>query len=108
MALDALKSFLQMGFKLGSVISALSDGFQLLKDLGPIVDAAKSVPGGLAAAPQALYQYLNMTDEEAVALEDWVVATFDIPNDTVEVAIEQALKVVIELHSLAKFLKPKA
>lgn len=107
-ALSNLKSFLTMGFKLGGAFSALADGFQLLKDVGPLLEAAKAIPGGIASAPAALSEYLNMSDEQALPLEDWVVATFDIPNDAVEVAIEQALKVVIELHSLAKFLKPKA
>jgi hypothetical protein len=106
MAVDSLKAFLKMGFSFGSVVAALADGFQL-GDLGEILSAAKSIPGGLASAPGALSQYLNMSDEEAVSLESWVEAEFDIDNDNVERGIETALKVVIELHSLARLLVPK-
>lgn len=102
-----IKAFLNLGFKLGNVLVALQDGFQLLKDVGPLLDAAKAVPNGLASAGAALSEYLTMKDEDALPLEDWVVATFDIPNDTVEAAIESGLRVVIELHSLAAMLKPK-
>jgi hypothetical protein len=107
MATDSIKSFLKLGFSLGKVIEALSDGFQL-SDLGEILGAAKAIPGGLAAAPLALAQYLQMTDEEALPLEQWVVAEFDLKDDSVEHAIETALTVVIELHSLLKFFKPKS
>ena len=103
-----IKAFLNMGFKFGNVLVALKDGFQLLKDVPPIVDAAKAVPGGLAAAPKALEEYLSMDDEEALDLEEWVVTTFDIPNDAVEAVIESGLRVVIQLHSLAEMLKPKS
>lgn len=104
--LDSLKAFLNMGFKLAGVVAVLGDGFQF-GDLGAIVVAAKSVPGGLKAASTAWSQYVSMNDEDALPLEDWVVATFDIPNDSVEVAIETALKVVIELHSLVQLVVPK-
>lgn len=104
-SVDHLKAFLSMGFSLGKVVGALSDGFQL-GDLGAIVGAAKAIPGGLSAAPSALSEYLNMSDEDAVPLEDWVVATFSVPNPTVEVAIETALKLVIECHALARLLVP--
>jgi hypothetical protein len=107
MATDSIKAFLSMGFSFGKVVEALADGFQL-SDLGPILGAAKSIPGGLAAAPMALAQYLQMTDEEAAPLEAWVIETFDLKDDSVEHAIETALTVVIELHSLLKFFKPKA
>lgn len=107
MATDSIKAFLKLGFSLGKVIEALADGFQF-GDLGPILSAAKSIPGGLAAAPSALSQYFLMTDEEALPLEEWVVSEFDLSNDAVEAGIETALKVVIELHSLAGLLKPKS
>jgi hypothetical protein len=106
MALDSLKAFLTMGFSLVKVVETLADGFQL-SDLGPIVSAAKSIPGGLASAPKALGEYLNMNDADALPLEDWVVSNFDVKNETVEVAIETALKLVIELHALARLLVPK-
>jgi hypothetical protein len=104
--LDALKAFLTMGFKLVNVVEALEDGFQL-GDLGQIVAGAKAIPGGLKSAQTAWSQYVSMSDEEALPLEDWVVANFDIKNDVVEQGIEQSLKVVIELHSFAALLAPK-
>lgn len=107
MATESIKAFLAMGFSFGKVVEALGDGFQL-SDLGPILGAAKAIPGGLAAAPVALSQYLSMSDEDAAPLEAWVVETFDLKDDAVEHAIETALTVVIELHSLLKFFKPKS
>lgn len=103
---DSLKAFLAMGFSMAKVVDVLGDGFQL-GDLGPILTAAKSIPGGLAAAPAALTQYLTMSDEEALPLEDWVTSTFDLKDDAVELAIETALKAVIELHSLVRLFAPK-
>jgi hypothetical protein len=107
LAVDQLKAFLTMGFSFAKVVDSLSDGFQIA-DLLVVLDAAKQVPGGLAAAPAALAQYLAMTDEEATELEAWVVATFDVKNDAVEQAIETGLKVVIELHALVALLFPKS
>lgn len=105
--MENIKAFLRLGFSFGKVVEALGDGFQLA-DLGPILAAAKAIPGGLAAAPAALGEYFNMSDADALPLEDWVVAEFDLKNDAVEQGIESALKVVIELHSLVKLFKPKS
>jgi hypothetical protein len=106
-AIDSIKAFLKLGFSLGKVVEALSDGFSL-SDLGPILTAAKAIPGGLAAAPAALAQYLGMSDEEALELEAWVVSEFDLKDDALEAGIETALKVVIQLHELINLFKPKA
>lgn len=107
MATDNIKAFLRLGFSAGKVVAALADGFQL-GDLGEIVGAAKNIPGGLAAAPKALSEYLNMTDAEAEPLEAWVVTEFSVPDHNVELAVETALGVVIQLHSLARLIAPKA
>lgn len=102
------KELLGFGFALVNVGVALSDGFQL-GDLGKIVDAARQAPAGIAGAADALAEYANMTDEEAVDLESWVVATFDIPNDALEATIEAVLNVLIQIHGIAKLIiKPKA
>lgn len=106
MSVDSLKTFLNMGFTLGKVIVALEDGFQL-SDLGPVLAAAKAIPGGLAAAKDALNNYLTMDDSEALPLEEWVTTQFKVPDAGVEAAVQTALKVVIELHGLAHLLAPK-
>lgn len=106
-SVDSLKAFLGMAFGVAKVVDALSDGFQL-SDLSAVLSAAKSVPGGLSAAPAALSQYLGMTDEDALGLEAWVMSEFKLSNENVEHAIETALQVVIELHSLVRLVFPKA
>ena len=50
---------------------------------------------------------LGLADAEALELETWVEQEFDISNDSVELAIESALKLVIQLHDLAKLLIKK-
>jgi hypothetical protein len=108
MATKETKELLGFGFALVGVGVALSDGFQI-GDLGKIVDAARQAPAGIAGAADALAEYAGMSDEEAVDLEAWVVANFDIPNDALEATIEGVLDVLIRIHGLAKLIvKPKA
>lgn len=101
-----LKELVAFGLAAGELVAGLADGVGF-DDVGKVVAAAKAAGPGLAGAGDALKEYVAMSDADALELENFVVAEFDIADDKVEMAIEQALKVAIELHSLvALFVKP--
>lgn len=107
MAVDNIKAVLKVGAAGANLVEALVDGFQL-KDIGPILSFAKSLPGGISSAKAALEEYMKMSDQEALPLESWIESEYDLQNNDVEQVIEQILKVVIQLHDLAALLKPKS
>lgn len=101
-----LKELVSFGLSVGELVADVADGvsFSLV---GKVVEVARKAGPGLEGAGQALAEYANMTDAEAADLEAYVVEEFDIDNDSVEVAIESALKLAIQLHELVKLLLPK-
>lgn len=104
---NQIKSLVGLAFSVIELVASLAHGFNF-GVIGKVVQIAKEIGPGLAAAPQALAQYVAMSDADALDLENWVVSEFDIDDNNVEAAIEGALKVAIELHGLIKFLVPKA
>lgn len=100
-----LKELVHFGLKAMELVDRLADGFQL-SDLGKILDVAKSAPPAIKDAGAALAEYKAMSDAEALDLEAYIATDFDISNDAIEGVIEQALDILIKLHSLAaKVLK---
>lgn len=102
-----LKELVGFALSCGELIAGLADGVGF-DDVGKVVTCAKEAGAAFDGAAAALTEYANMTDAEAKDLEDFVVKEFDITQDSVEAAIEGALKVAIELHGLVKLLLPKA
>jgi hypothetical protein len=107
MATVELKALVSLGLSAGELLAGLSDGVGF-DDVTKLIDVARKAGPGLAGAKLAFDEYKNMSDAEAADLEAFVVADFDIKDDAVESVIEQALKVVIELHELVKLFAPKA
>lgn len=105
---DKLKVLVGGILSVTELVFSVADGFSFGL-IGKLVDVAKKAGPALAAAPQAALQYMQMSDDEALDVENYVVAEFDIENDKVEAVIEQALKVAVELRSLvALFVKKPA
>jgi hypothetical protein len=104
---ENVKELLAFGLAAGELISGIADGVGF-DDLGKAVKAARLAAPAFKDAKLALDEYIGMQDSEALELEAFVMANFDIPDDAVESAIKMALKVVIELHDLAAIFKPKA
>lgn len=93
-----------LGLSVGELVAHLGAGNSVWSAVGKVVDIGRMVGPAFKDANLALSEYANMTDEEAAGLEAYVVSEFDISDDTVEVAIESALKLVIQLHELAKLV----
>lgn len=107
MATSNLKVLLAFILSLGELVASVTKGvsFSLV---GKLIEVARTAVPALAHASDALKEYANMTDSEAVDIEQYVVTEFDIEDDKVEGVIETALKVAVELHGLVKFLLPKS
>lgn len=102
-----LKALVFFGLKVMELVDKLSDGFQL-GDLVKVLDVAKAAPA-IKGAVAALAEYKAMTDAEAADLEAYIQSNFDISNDAIELVIEEALDILVKLHSLAgKVLKKAA
>lgn len=98
-----------VGFALSTVElgSHFAEGGTIWTAVGKLIDVGKQAGPAFKDAALALQEYANMNDAEALELETWVEQEFDISNDSVELAIESALKLVIQLHDLAKLLIKK-
>lgn len=97
-----------VGFVLttSELVEDVADGVGF-STVGKLVETARSAGPGLKGAAEALQEYAAMTDAEAADLEAFVVSELDLADDKVELVIEQALKVAIELHALAGLIVKK-
>lgn len=108
MAVQNLQELVLFGLKAGELIAGVADGVGF-DDVAKLLAVAKTAGPAFQDAGLALSEYANMSDAEAVGLETYVMANFDIKDDAVESAVVGALKVVMELHGLAKlFVKGNA
>lgn len=104
MGIKELKELVGLGLSLGELAAALSDGIGIDDADEAIQVAMRAVPG-IDGAAAALAEYKAMTDEQAKELEDYVMADFDIANDSVEAAVEGALTILIGLHKIFPLFK---
>ncbi len=107
MATKELKELVGFGLSVGELVEGLAEGVSF-DDVAKLIAVARQAGPGLNGAAAALGEYVNMTDAEAVDLEAYVESEFDLSSDSVEYAIESALKVAIQLRDLVKLFKPKA
>lgn len=101
-----LKELVGFGLSCAELIAGLAEGVSF-DDVAKLIAVARQAGPGLNGAGAALVEYANMTDAEALDLEKFVESDFDIASENVEVAIEAALKVAIQLHDLVKLVLPK-
>jgi hypothetical protein len=102
-----LKELVGFGLSCAELIAGLAEGVSF-DDVTKLVAVARQAGPGLNGAGAALVEYVKMSDAEAADLEAFVESEFDIPADTVELAIEGALKVAIQLRELVGLVLPKA
>lgn len=81
-----------------------SDGFQIT-DLFSFVDELSRLPEVIANRNQLVDELKDLSAEERMDLQLFVINEFDIANDKAEAAIESALCLVISLISLITALK---
>ena len=98
-----------VGFVLsvGEGVAALADGGVSFSDVVKFVEAARRAPAGIGGVGMVLPELKDLDEAEKAELKKFVEEDFDIPQDSVELAIEAAFKVGIDLSDLLKLL-PKA
>lgn len=107
MGIESLKELVVGGARTAALIEGLRNGFDL-SDLKLALAAAKALPPAIRDASQALQEYKDMTDAEAMELDAAIEAEFELQSDTTEKFIENALHFVVSLHDLIGFLPFKA
>jgi hypothetical protein len=104
-SIEELKQLVSFGLSSGELVVGLANGFSF-DDVQKALEVVKKAPA-LKLAGVALTQYREMTDEQASALEAFVITDFDIPADSVETVIEAVLAFLIGLHGFVDMLLPK-
>jgi hypothetical protein len=105
---DKIKALLNYGFQVESFIRELSKGFSLLAVPGELVDAIKllsSVTVALSDAPQALQEWLALSDDESVDIENYVQAAYGASPDGADQAIERVLNFLVQMHSIGALVE---
>lgn len=99
-----LKATVFLALKVIELVDALLDGFQL-KDVAKIFAVITAGPTGLMDASKALQEYKAMTDAEALDLEQYIQASFNIPEDNIEKVIIDALDLLIKFRAILALKK---
>lgn len=101
LGISEIKAVVAMGLSVGELVDALSDGIGL-GDLGALLRAGKSIKPAIDAigSGQLLPELKDLSDEERAELKAFVAEEFDLSNDGLEVAIEKALQIAVDLTRL--------
>jgi len=92
LGIEDLKDVVKVGLDIGE---ALSDGVGI-EDISALFGLPEAI-SGISNVPAEI---ADLDAEEKEELHAFVQAEFDIPNDKLEVFIEGAIKVVIEIYTL--------
>lgn len=98
LGIQELKDVVRMGLAVGNLIDALADGIGI-SDLKALWKAGISVPAGVRAVKSGLLipQVKDLQPEEKADLEAMVREEFDLKNDGLEQAIEDAIATAIQI-----------
>lgn len=96
-----LKEVLKLGIEIQKAMSdSLEDGKINLFDITefiPVIMAAGKAIDGIGNVRNELK---NLTLEQKAELKDYVKTEFDLPNDQLEILIEDTINVMLELYEL--------
>lgn len=81
------------------VNTSLADGWQWT-DILSFVDEASEIPAIGKALPQIAKELADLSSAERDELKDFVQTEFDIPNDNLEVVLENSIMQAISLVAL--------
>lgn len=84
------------------IVKSAPDGFSVWKDWGNFIDAGKALIPAIKDFRQIPKEYADMDEAERAEIVQMVKDEFDIPNDKIEVFVEKAFKVGLELADLVE------
>lgn len=108
MAVENIKDVVGLGIGVAELIDSVADGVSLgdifgvvgvLKKVKPAIDAVKT--------GKLIDEYAALQETEKQELVKWFEVELDVKNDQVELVIEQAWKVALDLNDLVKLIKPQ-
>ncbi len=82
------------------VATIFDDGKIELIELPALAIATTTIPSLIQTAKQALPEFRDLDPEEAKEVADFIQLHFDIANDDLEAAIEQAVHLVAESYDV--------
>lgn len=99
---ENLKKLIKFGCDLTSQIaSSLEDGWSWHDAFG-FVDEVAAIPGVVKSFPAIKKELSELSPEERQDIYDYVKAEFDIPNDRLEVVVENSLALAISAVALVE------
>lgn len=100
--IENLKKLVGFGCDLTKQMAeSLADGWQWT-DAFAFIDEISAIPGVVKSIPAVKQELTDLTAEEKEELHMYFVERFDVPNDKVEVFIEESLAVAISIISLVE------
>lgn len=103
MAIKNLQELVEFGIALGKLIDNAAHGVSF-SQIGMLLDVVKKAGPAFQDADQALAEYKAMTDQEAFALENYIISNFQIPDEQIEAVIVQVLIFLVELRKVISAL----
>lgn len=103
LGIEELKSVVSLGIALGEFVDHIADGLGL-SDVPSGIKLVRHVPGAVAAikSKKVLPELKDLDEAEKAELKSFIKTEFDIKDDELEIKIESALFVVIDLADLLK------
>lgn len=102
---DTLKGVLSNLIDVATIVAdALRDGFQVI-DLVQLVPAFTKIDAVIKTAPAAFEELKDLSPIEAKEVVEYIAVKFDIPNDRVEGAIEDALRLIVRTYGEAVLIQ---
>jgi hypothetical protein len=98
---DMLKFVISLGNTLGKT---LEDGKIGLTEIPQFLSPMLLAPSAISGAAEIPAEFSDLTDEEKAELVEFVKSEFDLPQDKIEAAVEDGLKLVADIHRFVKKL----
>lgn len=106
--MDELKEIVGFGLGLGNAIgTALEDGKVEVKEATLLLPVALQAPEAFSGVTEAFEKLKSLTPAEASELQSYVIGQFNIPQDKVEVMVEAAIGLALDIWARVQVFIPK-
>lgn len=105
--LDELKDILVFGINLGEGFAFAAEDKKVdWKDLAYFTNTLTSAPAAFVGAGEGIKKLSELTEAEKAEILEFVNSEFDIPQDKIELVVEKALSMALEIYGMIMlFLK---